>query len=109
MIGITLVEDVALICMTVVLPTLRGAGDNRFGKAAWTLGKAFVLLVSLVFFPIKVIPQLLRRVKLTCSSEPRTGHNLRLAAPSGRALLSARTAVEFQIIIPGAARMPGPP
>jgi CPA2 family monovalent cation:H+ antiporter-2 len=69
MIGITLVEDLAVICMTVVLPAVGGSGDGRFGKAAWTLGKALILLVPLVFLAIKVIPRLLRRVKLTCNSE----------------------------------------
>lgn len=69
MIGITLVEDVAVICMTVVLPVLGASGDGRFAKAAWTLGKAVILLVPLVFLAIKVIPPLLRRVKLTCNSE----------------------------------------
>jgi monovalent cation:H+ antiporter-2, CPA2 family len=38
-------------------------------KAAWTLGKAVVLLVPLIFLAINVIPRILRRVKLTCNSE----------------------------------------
>lgn len=69
MIGITLVEDLAVICMTVVLPVFAGSGEGRFAKAAWMLGKAFLLLVPLTFLAIKVIPPLLRRVKLTCNSE----------------------------------------
>jgi CPA2 family monovalent cation:H+ antiporter-2 len=69
MIGVTLVEDLAVICMTVVLPALGGPGDDRFAKAAWTLGKALILLIPLVFLAIKVIPRLLRRVKLTCNPE----------------------------------------
>src|ERR1700733_9172730 len=69
MIGITLVADLAVICMTVILPVLGGAGDRRFAKAGWALGKALVLLVPLVFLAIKVIPRVLRRVKLTCNSE----------------------------------------
>jgi CPA2 family monovalent cation:H+ antiporter-2 len=69
MIGITLIEDLAVICMTVVLPVVGGSGDGRFGKAAWTLGKALILLVPLVFLAIKVIPPLLRRVKRTCNTE----------------------------------------
>jgi CPA2 family monovalent cation:H+ antiporter-2 len=69
MIGVTLVEDLAVICMTVVLPALGGPGDDRFAKAAWTLGKALIVLIPLVFLAIKVIPRLLRRVKLTCNPE----------------------------------------
>ena len=33
------------------------------------LGKALILLIPLAFLAIKVIPRLLRRVKLTCNSE----------------------------------------
>lgn len=69
MIGITLVEDLAVICMTVVLPVLSGSGEGRFAKVAWTLGKALILLFPLAFLAIKVIPRLLRRVKLTCNPE----------------------------------------
>ena len=69
MIGITLVEDLAVICMTVVLPVLADKGEGRFAKAAWILGKAVILLVPLAFLAMKVIPPLLRRVKLTCNSE----------------------------------------
>jgi len=69
MIGITLVEDLAVISMTVILPVLSGSGEGRFAKAAWTLGKAVILLVPLVFFAIKVIPRLFRRAKLTNNPE----------------------------------------
>jgi monovalent cation:H+ antiporter-2, CPA2 family len=70
MIGITLVEDLAVICMTVALPAFAGgSGESSLLKAAWTLGKALLLLVPLVFLAIKVIPRVLRRIKLTCNSE----------------------------------------
>lgn len=69
MIGISLVEDVVVICMTVVLPVFSGSGEVSFGKAAWTLGKAVLLLIPLTFLAIKVIPRLLRRIKLTYNSE----------------------------------------
>jgi CPA2 family monovalent cation:H+ antiporter-2 len=69
MIGITLVEDLAVICMTVVLPAFSGSGDGQLAKAAWTLAKAVLLLVPLVFLAIKVIPRLLRKVKSTCNPE----------------------------------------
>ncbi len=69
MIGITLVEDLAVICMTVVLPVLNGSGEGLFIKAAWTLGKALLLLIPLVALAITVIPRLLRQVRLTCNAE----------------------------------------
>jgi monovalent cation:H+ antiporter-2, CPA2 family len=69
MIGITLVEDVAVICMTVVIPVLGSSKDGGLLMAAWVLGKALLLLIPLIFLAIKVIPPLLRRVKSTCNSE----------------------------------------
>jgi len=69
MIGITLVEDLAVICMTVVIPIAGGPGNGRLLEAAWTLGKALLLLVPLSFAAIKVIPRLLRKVKATCNAE----------------------------------------
>ena len=63
MIGITLVEDLAVVLMTVVLPVFSGSGEGRALKAAWTLGKALLLLIPLTFFALKVIPRLLRRAK----------------------------------------------
>lgn len=69
MIGITLVEDVAVICMTVVLPVFGRSAQGGLGEAAWTLGKALLLLVPLTILAIKVIPHLLRRVKMTCNAE----------------------------------------
>ena len=68
-IGITLVEDLAVICMTVVLPAFGGSEEGGLTKAAWTLGKALLLLIPLTFLAIKVIPRLLRQVKLTCNPE----------------------------------------
>jgi CPA2 family monovalent cation:H+ antiporter-2 len=55
--------------MTVVLPIFAGAGGGSLPNAAWTLGKALLLLIPLTFLAIKVIPRLLRQIKLTCNSE----------------------------------------
>jgi CPA2 family monovalent cation:H+ antiporter-2 len=69
MIGITLVEDLAVICMTVVIPVLGDSKDGGLLMAVWILGKALLFLIPLVFVAIKVIPRLLRQVKRTCNSE----------------------------------------
>jgi CPA2 family monovalent cation:H+ antiporter-2 len=69
MIGITLVEDVAVVCMTAVLPVFSDSGDGHIARAAWTLAEALLLFIPLVFIAIKVIPGLLRRAKDTGSPE----------------------------------------
>ncbi|MGH9745180.1 MAG: cation:proton antiporter [Candidatus Acidiferrales bacterium] len=69
MIGITLVEDVAVVCMTIILPVFNGPAEGRFTKIAWTLGKATLLLVPLVFLAMKVVPGILRRAARTKDTE----------------------------------------
>jgi len=69
MIGITLVEDLAVVLMTVVLPSFGSSDQDRLIKAAWTLGKAIVLLVPLAFAAMKLVPALLRRAKRTENAE----------------------------------------
>jgi CPA2 family monovalent cation:H+ antiporter-2 len=69
MIGITLVEDFAVVILTVLLPTLAGEGNVQFGKIAWTLGKAFLLLIPIVLLAVKGIPPLLLRVAKTKDQE----------------------------------------
>jgi monovalent cation:H+ antiporter-2, CPA2 family len=67
--GIALVSELTVICITVVLPAFGSSEKGLFSKAAWTLGKALILLFPLAFLAIKVIPTTFRRVKLTCSPE----------------------------------------
>jgi CPA2 family monovalent cation:H+ antiporter-2 len=69
MIGITLVEDLAVVFMTVVLPVFNGPSEGRLQKIAWTLGKAALLLVPLAFLAITVVPRLLRRARRTKDPE----------------------------------------
>jgi monovalent cation:H+ antiporter-2, CPA2 family len=69
MIGITLAEDLAVVLMTVVLPSFGGSDRDRFTKAAWALGKAMILLVPLAFVAMNAVPALLRRAKATKNDE----------------------------------------
>jgi CPA2 family monovalent cation:H+ antiporter-2 len=69
MIGITLVEDLAVVLMTVVLPVFNGPAEGRFQKVAWTLGKAILLLIPMAFLAIQVVPRILRRAQKTKDSE----------------------------------------
>jgi CPA2 family monovalent cation:H+ antiporter-2 len=69
MIGITLVEDVAVVILTVLLPTLSGAEPASLSKSAWALAKAILLLIPLGFLAAKVIPRLLTRIAATRNQE----------------------------------------
>ncbi|HEX4054579.1 MAG TPA: cation:proton antiporter [Tepidisphaeraceae bacterium] len=69
MIGITLFEDLAVVLMTVVLPSFAGSEKGRFITAAWTIGKALILLIPLAFVTTKVIPPLLRKARDTKDPE----------------------------------------
>jgi monovalent cation:H+ antiporter-2, CPA2 family len=69
MIGITLVEDIAVVFLTVVIPIFAGPPGDRLKQTALTLGKAFVLLIPLAFLAMTVVPRILRRVSKTNDQE----------------------------------------
>ena len=69
MIGITLVEDIAVVFMTIIIPIFSGPSEGRFQKAAWTLGKATLLLIPLVFLAMTVVPRVLRKAARTKDHE----------------------------------------
>jgi CPA2 family monovalent cation:H+ antiporter-2 len=69
MIGITLVEDIAVVLMTVVIPLLGGSGEGRWKAAAWAMGKAILLLIPLAFLAMKVVPPILRKAMQTNDPE----------------------------------------
>jgi monovalent cation:H+ antiporter-2, CPA2 family len=68
-IGITLFEDLAVVTMTVVLPIFSGGEGDRLSRAAWALGKAFVLLIPLAIVALKIIPPILRKIRKTKDTE----------------------------------------
>jgi CPA2 family monovalent cation:H+ antiporter-2 len=69
MIGITLVEDIAVVFMTIIIPIFSGPGEGRLARAAWTLGKAALLLIPLVFVAMTVVPRILRAAARTKDQE----------------------------------------
>jgi CPA2 family monovalent cation:H+ antiporter-2 len=69
MITLTLVEDLAVIILTVLLPALSGAGSSGYGQVAWKIAKALLLLVPVVLAGWKLVPPILKRVQRTCNDE----------------------------------------
>ena len=69
MIGITLVEDVAVVAMTVLMPTLGTIDSERVILIGQALAKALLILVPFGFLAAKVIPPILTRVARTQNQE----------------------------------------
>ncbi len=69
MVTLTLVEDLAVMILTVLLPSLGSAGGPDYGHAFWKLGKALLLLIPVVLIAWKAVPQILTRVEKTCNDE----------------------------------------
>lgn len=69
MITLTLVEDLAVIILTVLLPSLASAGSSGYTQIAWKIGKALLLLIPIVLAGWKLVPPLLKRVERTCNEE----------------------------------------
>ncbi|HEV2103282.1 MAG TPA: cation:proton antiporter [Candidatus Acidoferrum sp.] len=69
MVTLSLVEDLAVVVLTVVLPSFSPSGGATLGEAAWKVGKAILLLVPIAIAAWKLFPPLLARVEKTCNDE----------------------------------------
>jgi len=69
MIGITLVEDLVVVILTVVLPALSALTPDRLLAPAFALGRAGVIMVPFVFLAAWAVPRLLTRVVATANDE----------------------------------------
>jgi len=62
MIGITLVEDLAVVVLTILLPSLSDISGGRLFALGLSLGKALLILAPIMFAAYRLIPPLMRRV-----------------------------------------------
>jgi CPA2 family monovalent cation:H+ antiporter-2 len=69
MIALPLVEDLAVVILTVVLPGMSPTSGNDFGHVAWKIGKSLLLLIPIALAAWKLVPPLLARVEKTCNDE----------------------------------------
>ena len=69
MITLTLVEDLAVVILTVLLTSLGSASGADYGQVLWKIGKALLLLVPVVLAGWKIVPSVLRQVEKTCNDE----------------------------------------
>lgn len=68
MITLTLVEDIAVVILTILLPSLTSSEGN-YAQVGWKIGRALLLLVPIVLAAWKLVPPLLARVEKMCSDE----------------------------------------
>jgi CPA2 family monovalent cation:H+ antiporter-2 len=69
MVSITLVEDLAVVVLVVLMPSLGSLEVSRFLAIAEGLGKAALVLVPSLFVAAKIVPPLLARAARTRSQE----------------------------------------
>jgi CPA2 family monovalent cation:H+ antiporter-2 len=61
-VGITLIEDLAVVAMTILLPALGSASEERFTLFISGLGRAVLILVPLLLLAWRAVPSILMRV-----------------------------------------------
>jgi monovalent cation:H+ antiporter-2, CPA2 family len=71
MVGITLVDDLVFVLMTVLLPSLASMSGSRLLGVGLAFGKALLILVPVVVVAAKIIPPLMARVPYTANQELR--------------------------------------
>jgi K+:H+ antiporter len=69
MVGITLVEDLAVVILTVLVPVLGTAGGERLLALGWAFAKAAALLIPLGYLASRVVSPLMTRVARTHNQE----------------------------------------
>jgi CPA2 family monovalent cation:H+ antiporter-2 len=69
MVAITLVEDLAVVVLIVLLPSIGTLDASRFLPVAKALGKAALILVPALLIAAKIVPPILRVVARTRSAE----------------------------------------
>ncbi|HVQ77280.1 MAG TPA: cation:proton antiporter [Candidatus Binatia bacterium] len=69
MIGITLVEDLAVVVLTVLVPALGSLEPGRLLAVAVAIGKSLAILAPVAYLAAKVVPALMTRVVRTHNDE----------------------------------------
>lgn len=62
MIGMTLVEDFAVVILTVLLPSLTVLTGKRVLAVGLLIGKAILIMAPFVFVALKIVPPLMARI-----------------------------------------------
>lgn len=69
LIGMVLVEDLVVVVLTIMLPTVGAASTAHLSELAAALGRAVLVLAPVAFLAAKLVPRLMHRVARTRSEE----------------------------------------
>lgn len=69
MVTLSLVEDLAVVLLTVVLPSLSSSNSAHLLQVFLKIGKALLLLVPVVVLGWRLVPRLLSYIEKTCNDE----------------------------------------
>ena len=69
MIGITLVEDLAVVVLTVLLPSLNNLTGGHFLALGIAMGKALLILTPVMFVAAKLVPPLMKCINQADNEE----------------------------------------
>ncbi len=69
MITLTLVEDLAVVVLTVLLPEFGTSSSANYIHVLWKISKALLLLVPVVYAGWKIVPRLLSRMEKVGNDE----------------------------------------
>jgi len=69
MIGITLVEDLAVVILIVLIPALGTLEPGRLLTIAMAIGKSLLILIPAIYVAAKIVPSLMTRVARLHSDE----------------------------------------
>jgi CPA2 family monovalent cation:H+ antiporter-2 len=69
MVTLTLVEDLAVVILTVVLSSFGSSSGASYIKVVWKIGLALLLLIPVLLAGWKIVPRLLGYVEKTCNDE----------------------------------------
>ena len=69
MMGLSIVEDLVAVALTVLLPSLGELGPGRFLAIAMALGKAALILLPFLYLVARVIPPLMTHISRMRSAE----------------------------------------
>ncbi len=69
MIGITLVEDLAVVVLTILMPVLVSLTPHHLLGVGIALGKAALILVPIAFLAVYLVPRILERIARSKNNE----------------------------------------